>query len=88
MRELCFRPGVLVVFIILDGDDGGAARAEDGQRQHSIVDMQSVTFEGGKPLFVRYLDSFPFPYYIILRDMDELPRTLADVMKQWLELAG
>ena len=76
VRGLCFRPGVLVVFIILDSD-----------ARHSIVDMQSVTFEGGKPSFVRYLDSFPFPYYIILKDMSELPRTLADLLKQWVEVS-
>lgn len=31
---------------------------------------------------VPYLDSFPFPYYIVLRNIEVLPRTLADLMRQ------
>lgn len=30
--------------------------------------MQTVSFVGGKPVFAKYMDSFPFPYYIVLRD--------------------
>lgn len=29
-----------------------------------------------------YMDSFPFPYYIVLRDIEALPRTLGDVLRQ------
>ena len=45
-----------------------------------------VSFEGGKPEFTQYLDSFPFPYYIVLQDVAALPRTLADLMRQWFQL--
>lgn len=31
---------------------------------------------------MNYLDSFPFPYYIVLRDIEALPRTLGDVLRQ------
>ena len=31
---------------------------------------------------VPYLDSFPFPYYIVLRNIEALPRTLADLLRQ------
>ena len=33
-----------------------------------LLCMQTVSFVGGKPVFARYMDSFPFPYYIVLRD--------------------
>ncbi|XP_074294838.1 midasin-like [Silene latifolia] len=33
-----------------------------------------------------YLNSFPFPYYIVLRNIEALPRTLADLLRQWFEL--
>jgi hypothetical protein len=35
----------------------------------------------------RYLDGFPFPFYILLRDIASLPRTLADLLRQWFELS-
>jgi midasin len=47
-----------------------------------------VSFVGGKPVFARYMDSFPFPFYIVLRDTAALPRTLADLMRQWFELSS
>lgn len=33
-----------------------------------------------------YLDSFPFPYYVILRDIAGLPVVLSDALRQWIEL--
>eukprot|EP00887_Chlorella_sp_A99_P000601 scaffold17.g601.t1 len=56
VREAAGRPGVLYAFIVLDNP------------ANSILDMQSVRFAGGKPVFDRYLDSFPFPFYIVLVD--------------------
>ncbi|KAL4440107.1 hypothetical protein ABPG75_003108 [Micractinium tetrahymenae] len=69
------KPGVLYAFIVLDNP------------ANSILDMQTVSFVGGKPVFAKYMDSFPFPYYIVLRDTAALPRTLADLLRQWFELS-
>eukprot|EP00892_Ulva_mutabilis_P006644 jgi/Ulvmu1/4351/UM002_0076.1 len=66
--------GPLIVFIILD------AAAE------SVLDLQQVTFNDGVPTFNKYLDSFPFPYYIALRDIYHLPHLLADLLRQWLQM--
>ena len=76
VREAAGRPGVLYAFIVLDN------------AANSILDMQTVRFVGGQPVFDRYLDSFPFPYYIVLRDTAALPRTLADLLRQWFELSA
>jgi len=75
-REAAARPGVLYAFIVLDNP------------AHSILDMQSVGFAGGKPVFSKYLDAFPFPFYIVLRDTAALPRTLADLLRQWFEVTA
>ncbi len=75
-REAAARPGVLYAFIVLDNP------------AHSILDMQSVGFAGGKPVFSKYLDAFPFPFYIVLRDTAALPRTLADLLRQWFEMTA
>ena len=50
--------------------------------------VQTVSFVGGKPVFAKYMDSFPFPFYIVLRDTAALPRTLADLIRQWFELSS
>jgi len=75
-RDAASRPGVLYAFIILDNEG------------NSILDMQSVAFVGGKPVFTKYIDTFPFPFYIVLRDTAALPRTLADLLRQWFELSS
>lgn len=30
----------------------------------------------------KYMDSFPFPYYVMLKNIEALPRTLADLLRQ------
>ncbi|XP_045787692.1 midasin-like [Trifolium pratense] len=64
----------MVAFLLLDNS------------QDSIMDLMEASFEGGKMKFSKYMDSFPFPYYIVLRNIDALPRTLANLLRQWLEL--
>ncbi|KAJ0981578.1 hypothetical protein J5N97_009833 [Dioscorea zingiberensis] len=64
----------MVAFILLDSP------------QESIMDLKEASFEGETLSFKRYLDSFPFPYYIVLRNIEALPRTLADLLRQWFEL--
>lgn len=67
---------MLLAFIILDNPAA------------SVLDMQAVHFVGGQPSFSKYLDSFPFPFYIVLRDLASLPSTLASLLRQWFELSA
>lgn len=76
IRDASEQPGVLLAFIVLDNPE------------KSLLDMQSVSFAKGKPVFTQYMDSFPFPYYIVLRDITALPRTLADLLRQWFEMTA
>lgn len=65
----------MVAFLVLDSG------------QESIMDCKDYIFKNGLlEKAVPYLDSFPFPYYIILRNIEALPRTLADLLRQWFEL--
>lgn len=64
----------LVAFLLLDSP------------QESIMDLMEASFSGGDIRFSKYLDSFPFPYYIVLKNIEALPRTLADLLRQWFEL--
>ncbi|KAF2171699.1 hypothetical protein M409DRAFT_17936 [Zasmidium cellare ATCC 36951] len=76
---------IMVVFIVVD------ATAEEtkavGPKQ-SIVDLQRVEFTKdatGEPQInmIKYLDTFPFKYYLIVRDVVELPGVLAGALRQW-----
>lgn len=39
-------------------------------------------FKEGSVKFSKYMESFPFPYYLVLRNIESLPRTLADLLRQ------
>lgn len=55
--------------------------------QNSILDIRMPVFKDGKLLGIKsYLDNFPFPFYIILRDINTLPSVLSDALRQWFEL--
>ncbi|KAD4889375.1 hypothetical protein E3N88_21448 [Mikania micrantha] len=54
--------------------------------EESITEVLEASFEGGNLGVAKYMDSFPFPYYVILKDIEALPRTLADLLRQWFEL--
>ena len=55
----------------------------------SILSMQSVEYKmvkGEMQLeMARYLDTFPFEFFVVLRDVEALPVVLADTLRQWME---
>ncbi|KAL5697769.1 hypothetical protein ACHQM5_028886 [Ranunculus cassubicifolius] len=65
----------MVAFLIIDPKD-------------TITHLPEISIEEGtgKMTTSKYLNSFPFPYYIVLKDIEALPRTLADLLRQWFEL--
>uniref|UniRef100_A0A1D1XHG4 Midasin n=1 Tax=Anthurium amnicola TaxID=1678845 RepID=A0A1D1XHG4_9ARAE len=64
----------LIAFVLLDNP------------QESIMDLPEYSFVGGKFSCTKYMDTFPFPYYVALRNIEALPRTLADLLRQWFQL--
>mmetsp|Transcript_7721 Transcript_7721/g.12594 ORF Transcript_7721/g.12594 Transcript_7721/m.12594 type:complete len:202 (-) Transcript_7721:69-674(-) len=74
-REALHR-GQLLVLLVVDSPDP----------KHSILKLRSVTYPNGKLKIVQYLEDFPFPFYIIMRDLSQLPEIVADTLKQWFEL--
>jgi midasin len=66
---------IFVVFIILDNF-----------HKESILDIQSISYPNNKLTIRPYIDEFPFPYYIILRNIQNLPTVLGDALRQWFEL--
>ncbi|MCL7041050.1 hypothetical protein MKW94_021075 [Papaver nudicaule] len=65
----------MVAFLVIDSS------------QESIFDSTAASFdEEGNCTITKYLDLFPFPFYLVLQNMAALPSTLADLIRQWFEL--
>ncbi|XP_053677442.1 midasin [Anopheles nili] len=71
---------IFIVYIIIDNPDN----------KHSIMDVRVPLFtpDSAKIVMQSYLDVFPFPYYMIVRDLGQLPMVLSDAMRQWFELVN
>ncbi|OHT04520.1 hypothetical protein TRFO_27958 [Tritrichomonas foetus] len=67
---------LVVVLVIID--------SQDTTKRSSILDMRS--FANGKLKY--YLDDFPFPFYVLIKDPNMLPERLADALRQWFDLAN
>jgi midasin len=83
---------VMIVFVILDSLHSHVkAGTSSGQvLQNSILTMQQGVIgkntNGGMEVkMVRYLDLFPFEYYVVLRDLEALPEILSGTLKQFFE---
>ncbi|KYG50000.1 hypothetical protein M433DRAFT_20934 [Acidomyces richmondensis BFW] len=77
---------IMVVFIIVDA--AGQNTPYDGRTKQSILDLQTAEFDRNdagemEVKMVKYLDTFPFNYYLIVRDVQELPAVLAGALRQW-----
>ncbi|KAF2725998.1 P-loop containing nucleoside triphosphate hydrolase protein [Polychaeton citri CBS 116435] len=85
---------IMIVFVIVDSmsqlqnPSSDAVSGPSSMPRQSILDLQTAEFtkdaEGEMQLnMVKYLDTFPFNYYLIVRDVQELPGVLAGALKQW-----
>lgn len=96
IREAAAR-GIFLVFLIIDAPSNRDSILQ-AQVNNSetfwmyfhlviLINSQSISFgPGGTVKTTPYLDTFPFPYYIVLREIHALPRVLADSLRQWFEL--
>jgi midasin len=76
IREMMER-NILIAMVIVEGADA---------KKSSILNMKEVTFDKGKPIVKSFMDGYPFPYYIVLEDMQSLPEVLGDALRQWFEM--
>jgi len=60
---------------------------ENPENKDSVLDIkQPVWRDGSLVTMDGYMEHFPFQHYIVLRDVDTLPHTLSDALRQWFEL--
>ncbi|CAK7897218.1 midasin [[Candida] anglica] len=70
---------IMLVFVVIDGINSN----------ESILDMSQVSYNtdpqtGTSKMQVRkYLDTFPFEFYVIVRNINELPEMLSLILRQY-----
>lgn len=91
----------MLVFVIVDSLQQGVSKTAPGSgtstpsaeasARNSILSMSSVSYTTNPATgklelkMERYLDSFPFEYFVVVRDVDALPDVLAATLRQWAE---
>ena len=67
--------GVFCVFVILDTG------------KSSILDHEYVTINpNGSVQRESYMHHFPFPFYVVLRDVNNIPTILGESLRQWFQV--
>ncbi|KAI1311961.1 AAA ATPase midasin [Mortierella claussenii] len=73
---------IMLIFIILDNKP----------EKESIMKMTTASFSSvnGMPKLALnpYLDTFPFDYYVVLQNINSLPETLADALRQYFSFVA
>jgi midasin len=72
---------IMIVFVIVD-------KNSTNSKAESIMDLQTADFqpnETGDMKLVRkkYMDTFPFKWWLVVRDVKELPIVLSTALRQW-----
>ncbi|KAH6928550.1 hypothetical protein HPB50_016887 [Hyalomma asiaticum] len=85
-----------LLLIISDGrgicSEGDIASAvcrahSQGLLMDSILEIRQPEFGPSGEVKLRYyMERFPFPFYILLRDLASMPAVLGEALRQWLEL--
>jgi midasin len=83
-------PAPVVAPVPKEGGDAAVPMKEKEKDKTSILDLQSVEISPeGKVVRWKYMERFPFRYYLVVRDVRELPGVLAGALRQWFgEVAG
>merc|ERR1712093_430622 len=62
----------------------GSLQGKEGQgKGESVLDLREARFVDGKVEMGRYLEGFPFRYFLVVGDVRELPGVLAGVLRSW-----
>jgi midasin len=51
-----------------------------------LEEQRLIKFEGGGIRNIPYMDNYPFPFYLVLKNLRDMPTTLGDALRQWFEL--
>ncbi|RYO81486.1 hypothetical protein DL766_007274 [Monosporascus sp. MC13-8B] len=67
---------IMIVFIIMDDTSN--------KSNQSVINLKKVKFLGDDKVKTEYyLDTFPFQYYLIVHNLEDLPGALAGLLRTW-----
>ncbi|RYP12079.1 hypothetical protein DL765_007494 [Monosporascus sp. GIB2] len=67
---------IMIVFIIMDDTSN--------KSNQSVINLKKVKFLGNDEIKTEYyLDTFPFQYYLIVHNLEDLPGALAGLLRTW-----
>ncbi|RYP06172.1 hypothetical protein DL764_003321 [Monosporascus ibericus] len=67
---------IMIVFIIMDD--------ASNKSNQSVINLKKVKFLGNDEVTTEYyLDTFPFQYYLIVHNLEDLPSALAGLLRTW-----
>jgi len=77
---------IMIVFVVVDA--AASVASAGGEKEQSIMDLQTAEFtqdDSGQMQLVRkrYMDTFPFRWWLVVRDVRELSGVLATALRQW-----
>lgn len=78
LNNACLEERIINVFVIVDG-------------QSKILEMSQVEYVKGesgetKVRMTKYLEKFPFEFYVVVKHLEQLPAVLSDALRQWFEV--
>ncbi|KAI0400957.1 hypothetical protein F4802DRAFT_619434 [Xylaria palmicola] len=67
---------IMIVFIIMDDTTQ--------KKEQSVLKLKKVKFLGNDEIKTEYyLDTFPFQYYLVVHNLEDLPGALAGLLRTW-----
>lgn len=71
---------IFIVFVLL----------ETPRNKSSIFDIKMPIFEEGDPIpkIKSYMEQFPFPFYVVLKDVNNLSNIIGEALKEWFDMVA
>ena len=67
----------LLVLLIIDTQD----------ENESILNTKTVSYSSNGTMSINsYLDDFPFPFFIVVRNVQQMPTVIAEALRQWFQI--
>jgi midasin len=78
----------LYIFVILDAIKPGKNETRETKDKAGILSLRSaIKADNGTGIkLVPYLRDFPFSYYCIVNDLNQLPSALGSILVQWFSI--
>jgi midasin len=83
----CHSARILNIFVLLDSRPIESSIFELSHVEYVDQGIDQMTGQVKTAIkMTKYLETFPFEFYVVLRDVKMLPSVLAESLKQWFEL--